>query len=98
MVPCRRADDAAILLFLRQMMDLVQWPADLVRARTLKHLRLQPHFETRVLAQEPGHEYRRVPDVGFHARACSLELGEGYGGERGERWGHGLNDQLSVVS
>jgi hypothetical protein len=72
----RRADHAARLLLLRHQREFVQRSADLVRADALKHLRFQPDFESRQLAQLPRRQQRRVFDMRRDARADFAEIVE----------------------
>src|SRR5581483_678484 len=82
MIAGRRTDHAAALLLLRQIRELVERAADLVRAGLLEDLRFQPDVEAGPLAEDPRGEERRLVDVARDDGAGALEVGAGEAGHR----------------
>ena len=59
----RGAHDAAVALLLREPGELHERAADLVRARALEELGLEPHLEPGLFAERPRAQERRAVDV-----------------------------------
>ncbi len=80
-----RADHAPPLLVVGEERELVERPADLVGARALEQLGLEPHVEAGGLAQHARGQQRRVVDVRADAGARLFERtrrGQGHQGHR----------------
>jgi len=80
-VPGRRTDDAAGALLVGEQRQLVERPAELVRAGALENLGLEPDVEAGALAERGGGEQRRVARVLRNTLASLLEP-FGWNGDR----------------
>src|SRR5687767_2016209 len=90
MVARGRADDAAVALLLRESGELHERAADLVRARSLEQLGLEPDVEAGLVAERARAQERGVMDVRRDQGQRGSRVGcRRHGHYGGAYWGRG---------